>query len=72
MLTNKEKAQVIDGLCSNYSVTNLLLNLGLFKSSYYYPKKLSLPDKYLKERSLIMDCLTGIKTAMGIAENITH
>lgn len=39
ILTNKEKAQVIDALCSKYSVTEMLRSLGLSQSSYYYHKK---------------------------------
>lgn len=66
ILTNKEKAQVIDALCSKYSVTELLQCLHLSKSSYYYHRKqLSLPDKYLKERSLIVKLFHGNKGRYG-------
>lgn len=62
ILTNREKAQVLDALYSKYSVTELLQSLHLSKSSYYYHKKrLVLPDKYSKERSLIVELFPGNK-----------
>lgn len=57
---------MIDALNSKYSVTELLQSLHLSKSSYYYHKKqLSLPVKYLKERSLIVELFRGNKGRYG-------
>ncbi|MBO6383959.1 IS3 family transposase [Enterococcus casseliflavus] len=66
ILTNKEKTQVIDALCSKYSVIELLRILDLPKSSYYYHRKqLAIPDKYLKERSLIVQLFHDNKVRYG-------
>lgn len=66
ILTNKEKTQVIDALCSKYSIVELLRLLDLSKSSYYYHKKqLMAPDKYSQERSLIVELFHGNKGRYG-------
>lgn len=66
ILTNKEKTQVIDALCSKYSVIELLKILDLSKSSYYYHKKqLADPGKYSKERSLIVQLFHDNKGRYG-------
>lgn len=66
ILTNKEKTQLIDALCSKYSIIELLRILDLPKSSYYYHRKqLATTDKYLKERSLIVQLFHDNKGRYG-------
>lgn len=52
ILSNREKAVIIDALKAQYSLPRLLEKLDLSKSSYYYQEKvLSQPDKYLSLRT---------------------
>lgn len=50
-LTNQEKTILIDALRNQFQLKELLQQLHLAKSSYFYQKRrLEQPDKYFKER----------------------
>ena len=51
LLTNRDKATLVDALRSEYEVSELILVLGLARSSYFYHRaRLKLPDKYADAR----------------------
>lgn len=55
-LTNKEKTQLIDALRTTYAVSELLVQLRLPRSSYFYHRaRLRLSDKYANIRRAIRD-----------------
>jgi transposase InsO family protein len=50
-LTNREKAQLVDALTNDYTLTDLLNEVGLARSSYFYHRaKLDVADKYADVR----------------------
>ena len=54
-LSNQEKTILIDALRNQFTLKELLQQLQLPKSSYFYQKQaLEKPDKYYKERQLII------------------
>jgi len=54
-LTNQEKTILIDAQRNRFTLKELLQQLKLSKSSYFYQKKaLEKPDKYVEERQLIV------------------
>jgi transposase InsO family protein/transposase-like protein len=56
LLTNREKTQLIDALRSNYTLTELLHEVGLPRSSYFYHRaRLEVADKYLEVRRAMTD-----------------
>lgn len=55
-LTNREKTMLIDALRSTYSVTDLLCELNLPRSSYFYHRaRLDAADKYADVRKAMTD-----------------
>lgn len=56
LLTNREKTQIIDALKQTYAVPELLAELDLARSSYFYHRaRLLGPDKYANARLAITD-----------------
>ncbi len=56
LLTNREKTQLVDALRSTYALTELLREVGLPRSSYFYHRaRLEVPDKYLEARRAMTD-----------------
>ncbi len=56
-LTNREKAQLVDALRATYTLTELLCELDLPRSSYFYHRaRLEMTDKYAEVRQ----AMTGI------------
>src|SRR5690606_2153936 len=50
-LTNREKTQLVDALRSTYTLTELLREVGLPRSSYFYHRaRLKVADKYIDVR----------------------
>ncbi len=55
-LTNREKTMLIDALRSTYSATDLLCELNLPRSSYFYHRaRLDATDKYADVRKAMTD-----------------
>lgn len=55
-LTNRDKTMLIDALRSTYSVMDLLCELDLSRSSYFYHRaRLDAVDKYANERKAMTD-----------------
>ena len=55
-LTNREKTQLVDALRPTYTVTELLREVGLPRSSYFYHRaRLEVADKYVEVRSAMAD-----------------
>jgi hypothetical protein len=58
LLSNREKTLMIDALRQTYAVSELLVKLGLARSSYFYHHaRLLGPDKYVDVRLAITDIL---------------
>lgn len=56
LLTNREKTQLVDALRTDYPLKQLLTELRLARSTYFYRRmRGALPDKYASVRSLISD-----------------
>jgi len=56
LLTNREKTILVDALKQTYALSELLIELGLARSSYFYHRVcLRKPDKYATERLAIKD-----------------
>jgi transposase InsO family protein/transposase-like protein len=56
LLTNREKTQLVDALRPTYSLTDLLDELGLPRSSYFYHRaRLNVADKYVEVRRAMTD-----------------
>lgn len=56
LLTNREKTQLVDALRSTYTLTELLQEVGLPRSSYFYHRvRLEVTDKYLEVRRAMTD-----------------
>jgi putative transposase len=56
LLTNREKTQLVDALRPTYTVTELLHEVGLPRSSYFYHRgRLDVADKYLEARRAMTD-----------------
>ena len=56
LLSNREKTLMIDALRQTYAVPELLVELGLARSSYFYHRaRLQGPDKYADARLAITD-----------------
>lgn len=50
-LTNREKTQLVDALREDYALTELLSEVGLPRSSYFYQRaRLQIADKYADAR----------------------
>lgn len=65
-LSNQEKTILIDALRNQFTLKELLQQLQLPKSSYFYQKQaLEKPDKYYKERQLIITILNHNFCAYG-------
>ena len=55
-LTNREKTQLIDALRQTYTLTELLNEVGLARSSYFYHRaKLKIADKHVEVRRAMTD-----------------
>lgn len=55
-LTNREKTQLVDALRPTYAVAELLYEVGLPRSSYFYHRaRLQLADKYVEARQVMTD-----------------
>ena len=55
-LTNREKTLLVDALRSTYTVTELLCEVGLPRSSYFYHRaRLGVADKYVDARRAMAD-----------------
>lgn len=66
LLTNEEKALVIDSLRRKYRLKDLLAKLDIAKSSYDYARKAAVkPDKYCWIRLLIVEIYDGSGHAYG-------
>jgi len=51
LLTNREKTQLVDALKQTYTLTELLNEMGLARSSYFYHRaRLNVADKYVEVR----------------------
>jgi putative transposase len=56
LLTNREKTQLVDALRSTYTLTELLHEVRLPRSSYFYHRaRLKVADKYLEVRRAMTD-----------------
>ena len=56
LLTNREKTQLVDALRSTYALTELLHEVRLPRSSYFYHRaRLEVADKYLEVRRAMTD-----------------
>ena len=56
LLTNREKTQLVDALRQTYELSELLVELDLARSSYFYHRtRLRRPDKYADVRRRIAD-----------------
>ena len=56
LLTNREKTLLVDALKQTYAVSDLLVRLGLTRSSYFYHRaRLQVADKYGDVRRTIAD-----------------
>jgi putative transposase len=56
LLTNREKTMLVDALKESYAVPELLIKLGLARSSYFYHRaRLQVPDKYVDVRGTITE-----------------
>ena len=56
LLTNREKTQLVDALRPAYTVTELLCDVGLPRSSYFYHRaRLGVADKYVEVRRAMAD-----------------
>jgi len=56
LLTNREKTQLVDALRPTYTLTELLREVGLPRSSYFYHRaRLDVADKYLEVRRAMTD-----------------
>jgi transposase-like protein len=56
LLTNREKTILVDALKQTYALSELLIELGLARSSYFYHRvSLRKPDKYAAERLAMKD-----------------
>lgn len=56
LLTNREKTQLVDALRSTYALTELLREVGLPRSSYFYHRaRLEVADKYVEVRRVMTD-----------------
>lgn len=65
-LTNKEKTRLIDALRNQFKLKELLQQLQFAKSSYFYQKQvLEQPDKYFKERQLVVTIFNSNFCAFG-------
>lgn len=76
-LTNQEKTRLIDALRNQFKLKELLQQLQLPKSSYFYQKQvLEKPDKYCKERQLIITifnnnfCVYGYRRIHQVLKNM--
>lgn len=59
-LTSREKTQLVDALRANHPLEDLLSELRLARSTYFYNRlRRSLADKYAQVRSLITDIFHG-------------
>ena len=55
-LTNREKTQLVDALRPSYTLTELLCEVGLPRSSYFYHRaRLEVVDKYVEARRTMTD-----------------
>ena len=65
-LSNQEKTILIDALRNRFNLKELLQQLQLSKSSYFYQKQvLEKPDKYFEERQLIITVFNSNFCACG-------
>ena len=56
LLTNREKTRLVDALRSTYAVAELLCEVGLPRSSYFYHRaRLQVADKYIEARQMMTD-----------------
>jgi putative transposase len=56
LLTNREKTQLVDALRHTYTLTELLNEVGLARSSYFYHRaRLDVADKYVEVRRTMTD-----------------
>jgi len=56
LLTNREKSQLVDALRATYTLTELLQEIGLPRSSYFYHRaRLEVADKYVEVRRTMAD-----------------
>lgn len=56
LLTNREKTQLVDALRGVYALTELLREVGLPRSSYFYHRtRLQVADKYVEVRRVMAD-----------------
>ena len=56
LLTNREKTQLVDALRSTYALSDLLAEVELPRSSYFYHRgRFGLGDKYAKVRAIMAD-----------------
>jgi putative transposase len=56
LLTNREKTQLVDALRSTYTLPELLREVGLPRSSYFYHRaRLDVADKYVEVRRTMTD-----------------
>ena len=66
LLTNREKAELIDALRNRYRLPELLPELGISKSSYYYQaNRLHTPDKYEELRQLLKELFVASGRCYG-------
>jgi len=66
LLTNREKTQLVDALRSTYSLTELLCELDLPRSSYFYHRaRLQVADKYAEVRQAMTDIFESTYRCYG-------
>lgn len=71
-LTNREKTLLVDALRSSYTVTELLCEVDLPRSSYFYHRaRLGVADKYAGVRQAMTNILSATTDAMATGD-CTH
>jgi putative transposase len=66
LLGNREKTLLVDALKSSYKVAELLAELHLARSSYFYHRaRMRLPDKYADIRQVLLEVFNGNHRCYG-------
>jgi putative transposase len=66
LLTNREKTQLVDALSHNYTLADLLNEVGLARSTYFYHRaRRDVADKYLEVRRAMADIFERNRRCYG-------
>jgi hypothetical protein len=66
LLSNREKTLLVDALKQTYGLPELLANLDLARSSYFYHcARLRMPDKYAEVRQVLAEVFHGNHRCYG-------